>query len=156
MQKITACLWFDGQAEEAAEFYISVFGNGRIIDKAYYGKAGPGPEGTVMAVRFELNGQEFTGLNGGPEFHFTEAVSFQVSCKDQEETDYFWNRLSEGGEEVTCGWLKDRFGLSWQIVPDRLMELLGDPDPERAQRAMEAMLGQKKIDIEAVEKAAAG
>lgn len=156
MQKITACLWFDGQAEEAAEFYISVFGSGRIIDKAYYGKAGPGPEGTVMAVRFEVNGQEFTGLNGGPEFHFTEAVSFQVSCKDQEETDYFWNRLTEGGEEVTCGWLKDRFGLSWQVVPDRLLELVGDPDPERAERAMQAMLEMKRIDIEAVEKAAAG
>jgi len=156
MQKITACLWFDGQAEEAAEFYTSVFGNSRILDKAYYGEAGPGPEGSVMTVRFELDGQEFTGLNGGPEFHFTEAVSFQVGCKDQEETDYFWNRLSEGGEEVTCGWVKDRFGLSWQIVPERLNELVGDPDPERAQRAMRAMLGMKKIDIEVLEKAAAG
>ncbi|MDQ3756247.1 MAG: VOC family protein [Actinomycetota bacterium] len=155
-QKITPCLWFDTQAEEAAAFYTSVFDNSRVVDVARYGEAGPREAGMVMAVRFELDGQEFVALNGGPEFTFDEAVSFQVHCESQEEVDSFWAKLSDGGEEVTCGWLKDRFGLSWQVVPDRLMELLGDPDPQRSQRAMQAMLGMKKIDIAAVEAAADG
>lgn len=155
MQKITPCLWFDGQAEEAAEFYTSVFANSRILEVSRYGEGGPGPEGSALTVRFELDGQEFTGLNGGPQFRFTEAVSFQVSCKDQEEVDYFWSRLTDGGEESMCGWLKDRFGVSWQIIPTRLPELLGDPDAQRAQKAMQAMLGMRKIDIAAMEAAAA-
>jgi predicted 3-demethylubiquinone-9 3-methyltransferase (glyoxalase superfamily) len=129
--------------------------NSRILDVARYGSAGPRSEGTVMTVSFELDGQEFVALNGGPDFTFNEAVSFQVSCKDQEEVDEFWSKLSEGGEEGPCGWLKDRFGLSWQVVPTALPELLGDPDPERSQRAMAAMLKMKKIDIEALERAAA-
>lgn len=154
MQKITPCLWFDDQAEEAVAFYTSVFENSRVLDIARYGKAGPGPEGSVMTVRFELNGQEFVALNGGPLFTFDEAISFQVNCRTQDEVDEFWSKLSEGGEESTCGWLKDKFGLSWQIVPTRLVELVGDPDPEKSQRAMEAMLGMKKIDIAALEQAA--
>jgi predicted 3-demethylubiquinone-9 3-methyltransferase (glyoxalase superfamily) len=154
MQKITPCLWFDTQAEEAATFYTSIFENSRILDVGHYGEAGPRPAGMVMTVNFELDGQEFVALNGGPEFTFDEAISFQVSCQTQEEVDEFWSRLSEGGEEGPCGWLKDRYGLSWQIVPTRLMELISDPDPQRAQRAMSAMLGMKKIDIAAVEKAA--
>lgn len=156
MQKIVPCLWFDTQAEEAAEFYTSVFENSGILHLARYGKAGPRPEGSVMTVNFELNGQEFVGLNGGPEFTFNEAVSFQVMCESQDEVDEFWKRLSEGGEEGPCGWLKDRYGLSWQIVPTRLFELVGDPDPERSQAAMRAMLQMKKIDIAALEQAAAG
>jgi predicted 3-demethylubiquinone-9 3-methyltransferase (glyoxalase superfamily) len=154
MQKITPCLWFDAQAEEAAAFYTSIFQNSRILHVARYGKAGPGPEGSVMTVSFELDGQEFTALNGGPEFRFNEAISFQVSCQTQDEVDEFWGRLSEGGEEGPCGWLKDRYGVSWQIVPTRLIELLDDPDPERSQRAMRAMLGMKKIDIATLEQAA--
>jgi predicted 3-demethylubiquinone-9 3-methyltransferase (glyoxalase superfamily) len=156
MQKITPCLWFDTEGEDAANFYTSVFPNSRILDIARYGSAGPRPEGTVMTVSFELDGQEFVALNGGPDFTFSEAVSFQVSCKDQEEVDEFWSKLSEGGEEGPCGWLKDRFGLSWQIVPTALPELLGDPDHEKAQRVMEAMLKMKKIDIDELERAAAG
>ena len=155
-QKITPCLWFDGQAEEAATFYTSIFPNARILDIARYGAAGPGPEGSVMTVNFELNGQEFTGLNGGPEFTFNEAVSFQIYCEDQAEVDRYWDALTDGGEEGPCGWLKDRYGLSWQIVPTRLMELINDPDPGRSQRAMQCMLGQNKIDIAAVEQAADG
>ncbi len=155
-QKITPCLWFDGQAEEAATFYTSIFPNARILDIARYGAAGPGPEGSVMTVNFELNGQEFTGLNGGPEFTFNEAVSFQIYCADQAEVDRYWDALTDGGEEGPCGWLKDRYGLSWQIVPTRLLELINDPDPGRSQRAMQCMLGQKKIDIAAVEQAADG
>jgi predicted 3-demethylubiquinone-9 3-methyltransferase (glyoxalase superfamily) len=133
-----------------------VFKNSRILDIARYGKAGPGPEGTVMTVSFELDGEEFIALNGGPEFTFDEAISFQVSCGSQDEVDELWKRLTEGGEESQCGWLKDRYGLSWQIVPTRLPELISDPDPERAQRAMSAMLGMTKIDIAALEQAAAG
>src|SRR5688500_16214438 len=140
MPRITPCLWFDTEAEEAAAFYTSIFENSRIVDKAHYGKAGPRPEGMVMAVRFELDGQEFVGLNGGPEFTFDEAISFQVHCGTQEEVDRYWSKLTEGGKEVTCGWLTDRFGLSWQIVPDRLMELMGDSDPQVAERATRAML----------------
>ena len=154
MQKITPCLWFDTQAEEAATFYTSIFKNSRIREVARYGEAGPGPEGSVMTVSFELDGQEFVALNGGPEFTFNEAISFQVSCETQDEVDEFWSRLSEGGEEGPCGWLRDRYGVAWQIIPARLTELLSDPDPERSQRAMGAMLGMKKIDIATLEKAA--
>lgn len=154
MQKITACLWFDTQGEEAANFYTSVFDNSKIIDIARYGAAGPGPEGAVMTVLFELAGQSFVALNGGPQFTFNEAISFQVSCGTQEEVDYFWSKLSEGGQEGPCGWLKDRFGVSWQIVPTALMELLSDPDPDTSQAVMKAMLGMRKIDIDAVRRAA--
>ena len=156
MQKITPCLWFDTEAEEAARFYTSVFPSSRIGDVARYGSAGPRPEGTVMTVSFELNGQTFTALNGGPDFTFNEAISLEVSCETQEEVDAFWSKLSEGGEEGPCGWLKDRFGLSWQIIPTALPRLLGDPDPERSQRVMAAMLEMKKIEIEELELAAAG
>ena len=155
MQKIRPCLWFDTDGEEAARFYTSVFPNSRIVDVAYYGAAGPRREGTVMTVTFELDGQEFVALNGGPEFKFSEAVSFEVSCETQEEVDAFWSTLSEGGEEGPCGWLKDRFGLSWQIVPTALPRLLADPDREKSQRVMQAMLGMKKIEIDELERAAA-
>lgn len=155
MKKIVPCLWFDTEGEAAAEFYMSVFPNSRILDVSHYGEAGPRPAGTVMTVNFELNGQEFLALNGGPEFTFSEAISFQVFCEDQDEVDRYWSALSEGGEEGPCGWLKDRFGLSWQIVPTRLGELLSDPDPERSQRAMKAMLGMKKIDVAELERSAA-
>jgi predicted 3-demethylubiquinone-9 3-methyltransferase (glyoxalase superfamily) len=155
MQKITPCLWFDTQGEAAANFYTSVFDNSKIVDIARYGAAGPGPEGSVMAVSFELDGQRFVALNGGPQFTFDEAISFQVSCETQEEVDYFWGKLSEGGQEGPCGWLKDKFGLSWQIVPTALMELLSDPDPNKSQAAMRAMLGMRKIDIEAIRRAVA-
>jgi predicted 3-demethylubiquinone-9 3-methyltransferase (glyoxalase superfamily) len=151
----TPCLWFDTEGEEAARFYTSVFPNSRIVEVARYGEAGPRDEGTVMVVSFELDGQAFTALNGGPEFKFTEAVSFQVDCADQAEVDRYWQTLSEGGEQGPCGWLKDRYGLSWQIVPTRLNELLRDPDRERAQRVMKAMLGMGKIDIAGLEAAAA-
>ena len=154
MRKITPCLWFDTEAEEAANFYTSVFENSRILGVSRYGEAGPRPAGTVMTVNFELDGQELVALNGGPQFTFDEAISFQISCKDQDEVDRYWTTLTEGGDEGPCGWLKDRFGLSWQIVPIRLMELLDDPDPGKSQRAMECMLGMKKIDIAAVEQAA--
>ena len=154
LQKITPWLWFDTEGEEAATFYTSIFKDSRILDVTRYGSAGPRPEGEVMTVSFELEGQQFAALNGGPEFPFTEAVSFQVSCESQEEVDQFWTRLSEGGSEGRCGWLKDRFGVSWQIVPTALGELLGDPDPERSQRAMEAMLQMTKLDITAMKRAA--
>jgi predicted 3-demethylubiquinone-9 3-methyltransferase (glyoxalase superfamily) len=154
MQKITPCLWFDTQGEEAARFYTSVFPNSKLGEVARYGAAGPGPEGTVMTVSFELDGQQFVALNGGPDFTFNEAISFQVNCESQEEVDAFWSRLSEGGEEGPCGWLKDRFGVSWQIVPTVLPELLADPDPERSQRVMRAMLQMKKIQIDGLERAA--
>jgi predicted 3-demethylubiquinone-9 3-methyltransferase (glyoxalase superfamily) len=155
MQKITPCLWFDTEGEEAATFYTSVFPNSRIGDVVRYGAAGPREEGTVMTVSFELDGQTFVALNGGPEFTFNEAVSFQVSCETQEEVDAFWSKLSAGGEEGPCGWLKDRYGVSWQIVPTVLPELIGDPDPEKSQRVMQAMLTMKKIEIDALERAAA-
>ena len=154
MQRITPCLWFDTQAEQAATFYTSVFGSSRILDVARYGEAGPGQEGSVMTVRFELDGQEFVALNGGPHFTFNEAISFQVSCTGQDEVDHYWDRLSEGGQESQCGWLKDRYGVSWQIIPTRLSELLGDPNPERSQGAMRAMLQMKKIEIATLEQAA--
>jgi predicted 3-demethylubiquinone-9 3-methyltransferase (glyoxalase superfamily) len=155
MRDLTPCLWFDTEGQDAATFYASVFPNSRILHVARYGEAGPRPAGTVMTVSFELDGQKFLALNGGPEFSFTEAISFQVHCESQEEVDAYWSKLSEGGEEGPCGWLKDRFGLSWQIVPTRLEELLGDPDPERAQRAMKAMLAMRKIEIAELERAAA-
>jgi predicted 3-demethylubiquinone-9 3-methyltransferase (glyoxalase superfamily) len=155
MNAITTCLWFDTEGEEAATFYTSVFPNSRILDVARYGSAGPRTEGTVMTVTFELDGHRFVALNGGPEFTFSEAISFQVSCKNQEEVDSFWTKLSEDGEEGPCGWLKDKYGVSWQIVPTVLLELLGDPDRERSQRVMRAMLEMKKIEIDALERAAA-
>jgi predicted 3-demethylubiquinone-9 3-methyltransferase (glyoxalase superfamily) len=155
MQKITPFLWFDTEGEDAARFYTSVVPNSKIGEIARYGSAGPRPEGTVMTVSFELDGQRFVALNGGPEFAFSEAVSFLVNCDTQDEVDSYWSALSEGGEEGPCGWLKDKFGLSWQIVPNRLPELLADPDRERAQRVMEAMLKMRKIEVDELERAAA-
>jgi predicted 3-demethylubiquinone-9 3-methyltransferase (glyoxalase superfamily) len=156
VQKIIPSLWFDGQAEAAAELYTSLFPDSRVTGVTRYTAAGPGPEGSVMTVSFELAGQEFLGINGGPEFTFDEAVSFQIQCESQDEVDRYWDALTEGGEVSTCGWLKDRFGLSWQVTPTRLTELISDPDPDRSQRAMAAMLEMKKIDIAALEAAAAG
>jgi predicted 3-demethylubiquinone-9 3-methyltransferase (glyoxalase superfamily) len=155
MNDMTPCLWFDTEGEEAAKFYTSVFPNSKILDVAHYGEAGPRPAGTVMTVSFELNGLKFVALNGGPDFKFSEAISFQVSCENQDEVDKFWSALSEGGEEGPCGWVKDRFGLSWQVVPTVLPKLLDDPDPEKAQRVMAAMLKMKKIEIDELEQAAA-
>jgi predicted 3-demethylubiquinone-9 3-methyltransferase (glyoxalase superfamily) len=155
MNTITPCLWFDTEGEDAAKLYTSVFPNSKIVDVARYGEAGPRPAGTVMTVSFELDGQKFVALNGGPEFKFNEAISFQVSCETQEEVDAYWSKLSEGGEEGPCGWLKDRFGLSWQIIPTALPRLLGDPDAEKSQRVMQAMLSMGKIEIEGLERAAA-
>ena len=154
MPKITPCLWFDTQGEEAAEFYTSIFPNSRIVDVARYGEAGPRDAGTVMVVKFELDGQELVALNGGPEFTFDEAISFQIDCADQDEVDRYSEALTDGGEQGPCGWVKDRFGLSWQVVPKRMIELLSDPDEAKAQRAMAAMLEMRKIDIAAVEAAA--
>jgi predicted 3-demethylubiquinone-9 3-methyltransferase (glyoxalase superfamily) len=155
-QKITPNLWFDTEAEEAAAFYTSVFKNSRIVNVTRYTGAGPRPAGTVMTVEFELDGQRFVGINGGPQFTFDEAVSFQITCRTQAEIDYYWESLSEGGEEGPCGWLKDRYGLSWQVVPTGIQELLADPDPERARRATEALLGMRKLDIAALRAAADG
>ena len=156
-QKITPCLWFDDQAEAAANLYISLFKNSRILNITRYGEAGPGPKGSVVTVVFELSGQKFIALNGGPYFKFTEAVSFSIDCKTQEEVDWFWEKLiSEGGEESQCGWLKDKFGLSWQVIPTVLGEMLSDPDPQKAERATEAMLKMRKIDIAALERAYEG
>ena len=155
MPKITPCLWFDTRGEEAATFYTSVFPNSRILEVTRYGSAGPRPEGTVMTVAFELDGQEFIALNGGPEFTFSEAISFEVECETQEEVDAYWSKLSEGGQEGPCGWLKDKFVLSRQIVPRRLTELVGDPDREKSQRVMAAMLQMQKIEIDELERAAA-
>jgi predicted 3-demethylubiquinone-9 3-methyltransferase (glyoxalase superfamily) len=146
--EITPCLWFDTEGEEAANLYTSVFPNSRIVDVLRHRSGWPGPEGTVLTVTFELNGRKFVALNGGPEFKFNEAISFQVSCKNQEEVDTFWSKLSEGGEEGPCGWLKDRFGVSWQIVPTALPELLADPDPEKSQRVVQTMLKMGKIQID--------
>ena len=154
MPRITPWLWFDTEAEEAARFYTSIFPNSEIHEISRYGSAGPRPEGMVMVVSFELDGREFSALNGGPEFKFDEAISFEVSCETQEEVDSYWSKLSEGGEEGPCGWLKDRFGLSWQIIPTALPRLLADPDREKSQRVMQAMLGMKKIDIAALEETA--
>jgi predicted 3-demethylubiquinone-9 3-methyltransferase (glyoxalase superfamily) len=154
MPTITPFLWFDDNAEQAAELYTSIFPESSIISISRYGEAGPGPAGTAMTVNFRLQGLEFTALNGGPQYKFTEAISFVVPCETQEEVDEYWEKLSEGGEEGPCGWLKDRFGLSWQIVPSVLEELLTDPDPVRAQNAMKAMLQMGKIDIEGLKRAA--
>ncbi len=154
MQKITTYLWFDNQAEEAAEFYTSIFEDSRILEVNRYGEAGPGPAGTAMMVAFELAGQRFLALNGGPQFRFTEAISLYVDCASQEEVDELWAKLTDGGEESQCGWLKDRWGLSWQIIPQALPELLGNPDPAKAQQVMKAMLGMRKIDVSALEEAA--
>ncbi|MEV4993448.1 VOC family protein [Streptomyces niveus] len=156
MPKITPNLWFDGQAEPAAEFYIGIFPNSRITGITHYGEAGPGPAGTVLTVEFELDGQTFIGINGGPQFTFDEAISFMIGCADQEEVDYYWDKLSDGGEEGPCGWLKDKYGLSWQVVPGGMQEMLNDPDQARGQRAMKAMLGMKKIDLAALRAAADG
>ena len=153
LTKITPCLWFDTEAEEAAALYTGIFENSRIVHVSYYGSAGPRPAGMVMMVTFELDGQEFIALNGGPEFTFDEAISFQVNCESQEEIDKFWAELSDGGSEGPCGWLKDKFGVSWQIVPTLQDELLRGPDVEKAQRAMKAVLGMGKIDIAEVQRA---
>ena len=160
IQKITPCLWFDDQAEEAAKFYTSIFKNSKVVKIARYGEAGREihgkPAGTVMTVVFQLEGQEFLALNGGPQFKFTEAISLSVNCKAQQEVDEFWEKLSAGGEEGPCGWLKDKYGLSWQINPTILGEMLSDPDPQKSGRVMEAMLQMKKIDIEKLKRAYAG
>jgi predicted 3-demethylubiquinone-9 3-methyltransferase (glyoxalase superfamily) len=153
MQKITPFLWFDNQAEDAARFYVSIFKNSRILGISRYGEAGPGPAGSVMTVRFELNGQEFIALNGGPHFKFTEAISFSIDCKTQDEVDEFWEKLSEGGEPGRCGWIKDKYGLSWQVNPTALGQMLSDPDQEKAKRVMGAMLQMDKIDIAALQRA---
>jgi predicted 3-demethylubiquinone-9 3-methyltransferase (glyoxalase superfamily) len=149
MQKITPFLWFDNQAEQAVNFYVSLFKNSKINSVTRYGEAGPGPAGSVMTVNFQLEGQEFVALNGGPEFHFTEAISFMVNCETQAEVDRLWDRLTaDGGVEVQCGWLKDKFGLSWQIVPVAMNQYLAGKDPVRSQRAMQAMLKMKKLDLQ--------
>ena len=156
MQKITTFLWFDDQAEEAANFYTSIFKNSRILEVSRYGDGAPFPAGTALTVRYQLAGQEFIALNAGPQFTFNEAISLYVDCADQAEVDYFWDRLVEGGEPSQCGWLKDRYGLSWQIIPRELPKLLGDPDPEKAQRATQAMFTMTRIDVDALRKAHAG
>ncbi|MGW6585754.1 VOC family protein [Streptomyces globisporus] len=151
MQKITPCLWFDGQAKEAAEHYVAIFGgDSRIGDITYYGDEAPGRKGSVLTVGFRLAGQDYMGLNGGPQFPFTEAISLSVDCADQTEVDRFWYALSEGGEEGRCGWLKDKFGVSWQVIPNELQQLVTGPDKERAQRATKAMLGMTKLDVQAL------
>jgi predicted 3-demethylubiquinone-9 3-methyltransferase (glyoxalase superfamily) len=156
-QKIVPNLWFDTEAEQAAEFYTSVFKDSRIVGKTHYPESGPRETGMVMTVEWELNGQRFVGINGGPNFKFDEAVSFQITCADQDEVDYYWAALTaDGGSEGPCGWAKDKFGLSWQVVPEGMDDVFADPDPERANRAMEAMLGMKKLDIEALRRAADG
>jgi predicted 3-demethylubiquinone-9 3-methyltransferase (glyoxalase superfamily) len=156
MQKITPFLWFDDQAEEAMNFYVSIFKNSKVGGVSRYGEGGPGPKGMVMTATFQLDGQEFMALNGGPEFPFTEAISFFVSCETQQEVDELWEKLSEGGEAGRCGWLKDKFGLSWQIIPTALGELLSDKDAGKAGRVMEAMLQMNKIDIQVLKRAYEG
>lgn len=153
----TTCLWFDGQAEEAAQHYVSIFKDGKLGRTVRYSEAGPGTPGSVLTVDFEVNGQKFVGLNGGPEFTFNEAISFQIHCADQEEVDYYWNRLLEGGgQEIQCGWVKDKFGVSWQVVPQVLLEMIADSDPAKAKRAMDAMMPMVKLDIATLQKAYAG
>jgi predicted 3-demethylubiquinone-9 3-methyltransferase (glyoxalase superfamily) len=151
--KITPCLWFDGNAEEATKFYVSVFPNSKITEIAHYSEAGPGKPGSVLIVVFELDGVRFTALNGGPNFKFSEAVSFQIPCKDQKDVDYYWDKLAAGGSESQCGWLKDKYGLSWQVVPTKLIELNMQGEPAKLKRMNEAMFKMKKLDIEALEKA---
>ncbi|OHC79157.1 MAG: hypothetical protein A3H24_01100 [Rhodoferax sp. RIFCSPLOWO2_12_FULL_60_11] len=153
MQKITPFLWFDSQAEEAMNFYVSIFRNSKVLTVNRYGDAGPGPKGTVMTANFLLDGQEFVALNGGPQYKFTPAISFVVNCESQQEVDDLWDKLSAGGREDPCGWLQDKFGVSWQIVPSVLVKLLSDPDPVKAQRVMAAMMKMKKIDIAALKRA---
>ena len=154
MQKILPFLWFNTEAEEAMNFYVSIFKNSTAGEVSRFGAAGPGPEGSVMSARFNLDGVEFVALNGGPQFHFTEAISFLVNCADQAEVDDLWDKLSAGGQPSQCGWLKDKFGVSWQIIPTILNELMTDPDPAKAQRATQAMLSMQKIDIAALKAAA--
>ncbi len=156
MPKINPFLWFDDKAEEAANFYVSVFPNSRIVETVRYGDSGPGPKGSVMTVAFDLDGQRFNALNGGPVFKFTEAVSFVVDCRDQAEVDHYWDRLTDGGQPSQCAWLKDRYGVSWQIVPEALIRLLKDPDPVKAQRVMAAMMKMSKIVVAKLEAAYAG
>ena len=153
MQKVTPFLWFDNQAEEAMNFYVSLFKNSKVLSVSRYGEGGPGPQGTVMTATFQLDGQEFMALNGGPYFKFTEAISLFVNCETQEEVDELWGKLSEGGEISQCGWLKDKYGLSWQIVPTALGQMLGDKDPQKSQNVMQAMLQMTKIDIAALRRA---
>jgi len=153
MPQTTTCLWFDNQGEDAAKFYTSIFPNSKITETTRYFDNVPDRAGTVLTVEFELDGTPYTALNGGPIFTFSEAISIQIYCEDQKEVDYYWDKLTEGGEESACGWLKDKFGLSWQVVPTRMIELLSDPDKVKAQRAMECMMGQKKIDLAAIEAA---
>ncbi len=153
MQKITPFLWFDDKAEEAMNFYTSIFKNSKVLGFTRYGEAGPGPQGSVMTATFQLDGQEFTALNAGPRFKFTEAISLVVNCKTQDEVDEFWEKLSEGGEKSRCGWLKDKYGLSWQVVPTVLAELYGDKDPEKSKRVMQAMLQMDKLDIKTLKQA---
>ena len=153
-QRVTPNLWFDTQAEEAAEFYCSIFPNSRLVSIARYPEGSPGPAGEVMTVEYELDGQRYVHINGGPEFTFSEAVSFQINCADQAEVDYYWDKLVDGGEESQCGWLKDRYGFSWQVVPAGMEELFSDPDPGRAQRAMQAMLTMRKLDVAELRRAA--
>lgn len=156
MQKISPFLWFDNQAEEAMNFYVSVFRNSKAGKITRYGDTGPGPEGSVMTASFELEGLQFTALNGGPQFQFSQAVSFVVNCETQEEVDHLWEKLSEGGETQQCGWLRDRYGLPWQIVPNALIEMMSDPDPEKTGKVMEAMLQMTKIDIAKLQQAYEG
>jgi predicted 3-demethylubiquinone-9 3-methyltransferase (glyoxalase superfamily) len=156
MQKINPFLWFDDNAEEAVNFYHAVFKNSKIGAISRYSDTGPGQPGSVMVATIEIEGTQFVLLNGGPMFKFNESVSFVIHTKDQAETDYYWNKLTEGGQESMCGWLKDKFGLSWQVTPDRLIDLISDPDPEKAGRAMKAMMGMQKIDIKGIEDAAEG
>jgi predicted 3-demethylubiquinone-9 3-methyltransferase (glyoxalase superfamily) len=155
-QKITPNLWFDTQAEEAAAFYISVFKNSRIVKTTPYTESGPGPAGSTMLVEFELDGQRFVGINGGPMFTFDEAISFEIACEDQAEVDYYWDKLTDGGAESQCGWLKDKFGVSWQVVPEGMDAIFADPDPAAAERAVQAMFGMRKLDLAALRAAAAG
>ena len=155
-QAFTTCLWFDTEGEAAASFYTSIFPDSKLGRIGRYNEAGPGPAGSVMAVEFELNGQKFVALNGGPQFKFNEAISLQIPCADQDEVDYYWDRLTQGGQEVACGWLKDKFGLSWQVVPTVLIDLITDPDPDKANRATQAMLSMTKFDIAAIQRAHAG
>jgi len=153
-QKISSFLWFDNNAEEAVNFYVSVFKNANVRKTVHYGETGPGPKGSVMTIDFQLDGQEFTALNGGPVFKFTEAISLVVHCKTQEEVDYYWDKLGAGGQIIECGWLKDKFGLAWQIVPDVLLESLQDDDPQKKDRVMKAMMKMKKLDVKELEQAA--
>lgn len=155
-KRISPFLWFNDNAEEAAKFYTSVFNNSKITATTYYGKSGPGKEGSVMTIAFTLDGEEFVGLNGGPHFKFTEAISFVINCESQEEIDYYWNKLTEGGNEVECGWLKDKFGLSWQVVPVQFFDMITDKDKEKSQRVMGAMMTMKKMDLKKLQDAYEG